>query len=177
MRKSLTLLTATLLTACSSGGPNPEWVAQIAASGFDESKAINLNGDATKGQHYGLPDYETASQLVTANNGKNGSFVGYIWDITVKDNKLALDIIPTLSGNNAQLCITRRQHTLDCLKSVRGFFHSSVTCHVNNLKQFYAAGGRRIGADVPKKWQSSTHWSSAMLVAKAPSTLVILAAR
>jgi len=95
------------LTACSSGGPNPEWVAQIAASGFDESKAINLNGDPTKGQHYGLPDYETASQLVTANKGKNGSFVGYIWDIIVKDNKLALDIIPTLSGNNAQLCITR----------------------------------------------------------------------
>jgi len=152
MRKSLTLLTATLLTACSSGGPNPEWVAQIAASGFDESKAINLNGDATKGQHYGLPDYETASQLVTANNGKNGSFVGYIWDITVKDNKLALDIIPTLSGNNAVLM----------------FLKSGNQALIGTMSWCKAK------SETSKLRALS---SSAMLVAKAPSTLVILAAR
>lgn len=165
----LPLLTAGLLSACSSAGPNPNWVAQIEASGYDETKAVYLGGDISKGQHYGLPNPDSAQQLVNANKGKAGSLVGYIWDYKVTGNKLSLDVIPRLSGANAQLCANRSGSILGCLRKVRGNFTSSVTCHVNNLKQFYTAGGKRIEADRADKWRDPSTWSHVLVQGKIQS--------
>ena len=159
MRKPVSLLSVLLLTACTSGGPDQGWVSQLQAAGYDRN-AVWLAGDGTKGELYGFPSYAAASSVVEANKGKLGSLSGYVWDVQVKGNKVAIEVIPNFSGDNAKRCTGDiNQHILDCLEQRRGFFHSNVTCHINNLKEFYSAGGKRIGEDIPKKWEAPFRWN------------------
>jgi len=148
------------LTACSSAGPNPEWVNQLNASGYNDQKSVWLAGDGTKGDLYGFPSYQAASQVVEANKGQSGTLVGYIWDARKENGTVAIEVIPSFSADNARRCTGHiRQGLLDCLEQERGFFKSNVTCHINNLDQFYAAGGKRIATDIPNIWEKPQNWS------------------
>jgi|GEM_PF-1118260 len=155
----LPIIASAILSSCSSGGPDRNWVAQLDAAGRDRN-AVWLAGDGSKGEHYGFTSYAAASSVVEANKGKVGTLSGYIWDVQVTGNKVAIEVIPNFSGSNAKRCTGDiNQHRLDCLEQRRGFFKSNVTCHINNLKEFYGAGGKRIGEDIPKKWEAPFRWN------------------
>ena len=154
-----------LLAGCvtTNFGPDPRWVAELKKAGQNPN-AISLGNDPTAGTQYGIPTHAAAFAKVAETKGKQGSFIGYIWDLKLNGSTAEIEVMPNSSGANGSGCAgVAEVSRFNCLTRKRGRFTSNVTCHLNNWPKLDNATGNRIATHFENRWHNDRVWDHVLV--------------